>query len=216
MTDLLKVQSQITSTTESVTTTGKMDRTSRQIPLTTEITKSENNTGQVLVPVGTNVYGHINADQKLVYDSVAAKGNEFENKEEFFEMVKELTNQLGDTPDTTLNIGDSFSMNSPLDLPVPGIEMKLNVNTKYTLLSVEKNIAILEITQTIASMSDTINEMMQVSGTGKGKMRYNISTQFYKDYYMKIDVDILIKMEGQEMKLTNTSDISQEVVVSPK
>jgi hypothetical protein len=214
--DVLKehgMQTAITSRFEMVTKTGKPNKRNNEIPLTTTVTKSENNTGQEILPAGSILYGHIGADEKLALDSIDSKAGNTESTDEILEMVKGIMTQVN-MPDTSIKVGDSVIVNDPVSLPLAGMEMGMLVITKYTLISVDNSIAVFDISQNYTSNGSSQTAMMQITGAGKGKMLYDIKNQFYSEYTLDYGMALTMKMGEQEMKIANTSSVKQKISIS--
>jgi len=96
-------------------------------------------------------------------------------------------------PSTALKVGDSFTQELPMSIPIPEAAMEMQSKLVYTLKEIRNNTAIFDIQQTISMKMDmnTINSTGSGGGSGSGTLIYDIS----KLHPSLVDSDINMNLE---------------------
>jgi hypothetical protein len=205
------IQNPISNKTETVTTTGAFDQ--NKLPLVMKITKSESDLKESAIAEGTTLYGHVDSEQKLKFDSVSGLNADAEVEEKILEMVKGIVNKVAFS-DTTLKIGDSVSVVSTTEIPSPLFAMKMVITTWFKLLRKEGNTAYFDVTESYTSNSEEYKDMFQMTGHGKGTLQYDIANRFYKIYKMDSETVVNMKMGEQELKISTLVKLDQSTIIS--
>jgi len=103
--------------------------------------------------------------------------------------------QMVKFPDHPLNVGDSFTQQVPLNIPMlSGVSN--NVATTYTLVSIKGNIANFDVKQDM-NMHMNIKGKVDIgfTGAGGGKMVYDISNGFPVSYTTNANMQITVKTD---------------------
>lgn len=79
-------------------------------------------------------------------------------------------------PSTALKVGDTFTQELPMSIPIPQAAMEMQAKMVYTLKEIKNNTAIFDIKQTISMKMDmnTINSTGTGGGSGSGTLIYDI------------------------------------------
>ncbi len=199
-------------TVETLTKTGKIDKNGN-FPLTIEYLKSSDGNGKAIIPSGTLLYGNVSASSLPKMDSIVAKDMEESFKNTIFEMVKSTFSQLV-MPQKKLKIGESFVQESPLTLPIAGINIEMQITTTYKLKSMTSKSAFFDITQTYTmKMSDTRFDT-KGSGIGSGNLTYDIPNHFISENTLEMDFNLNLKHTDFSMELKSKSDFKQTAQIT--
>jgi hypothetical protein len=149
---------------------------------------------------GLVLYGHLDEQGKYHTDSVAnGPGPEFKA------MMDKVIDQFQVQtifPERPLKIGDEFTDERPMDLPIAGgATMKMVIKSKYKLIKVEGDIATFDLIQDLTLALDMGEKGdAQLTGSGKGIMKFNMKDQYASNY--DTNVDMKMKMKIKEMFMT--------------
>jgi len=197
---------------ETLSKTGKSDK-SGNFPITIEYLKSIDVNGKSIIPNGTLLYGKTSLSTMPQMDSIVSKGMEESFKNIIFQTVKSTFSQLV-MPQKKLKIGESFVQQSPLTLPIAGINIEMVITTTYNLKSMNSKNAFFDITQTYTmKMSDSRFET-NGAGLGKGNLIYDIPNHFITENTLVMDFNLDLKSTDFTLQLKSKSDFKQTSEVS--
>ncbi|CAM3480099.1 hypothetical protein [Flavobacterium chungbukense] len=199
-------------TIETVSKTGKTDKDGT-FPITIEYLKAVDGSGKIIIPSGTLLYGKTSSTSLPKMDSIVAKDMEESLKNVIFQTVQSTFSQLV-MPQKKLKIGESFVQESPLTLPIAGINIEMQITTTYKLKSMTSKNAYFDITQTYTmKMSDTRFET-NGSGMGSGDLVYDIPNHFMSENILKMDFNLDLKHTDFSIQLKSKSDFKQTAQIS--
>jgi len=197
---------------ETLSKTGKSDK-SGNFPITIEYLKSIDVNGKTIIPNGTLLYGKTSLSTMPQMDSIVSKGMEESFKNIIFQTVKSTFSQLV-MPQKKLKIGEFFVQQSPLTLPIAGINIEMVITTTYNLKSMNSKNAFFDITQTYTmKMSDSRFET-NGAGLGKGDLIYDIPNHFITENTLVMDFNLDLKSTDFTLQLKSKSDFKQTSEVS--
>lgn len=197
---------------ETLSKTGKSDK-SGNFPITIEYLKSIDVNGKTIIPNGTLLYGKTSSSTMPEMDSIVSKGMDENFKNIIFQTVKSTFSQLV-MPQKKLKIGESFIQESPLTLPIAGINIEMVITTTYNLKSMNSKNAFFDITQTYTmKMSDSRFET-NGAGLGKGDLIYDIPNHFITENTLVMDFNLDLKSTDFTLQLKSKSDFKQTSEVS--
>jgi len=153
---------------------------------------------QIPIPVpansNTKIYGRVNPEGQLSVDSLNGKKIADSIQQKTVSMMNNIL-QMVKFPDHPLNVGDSFTQQVPLNIPMlSGVSN--NVATTYTLVSIKGNIANFDVKQDM-NMHMNIKGKVDIgfTGAGGGKMVYDISNGFPVSYTTNANMQITVKTD---------------------
>jgi len=188
---------EITSSSTNETKTGA--RTSNgAIPYQQTMITSMNKDGENIFPPNTTVYGKIDSANHLSIDSIASSEIDERLTKALQSTVSSAYNQLN-LPNKYLRVGDSLVVKSPLDLPIMGTELKINVTTTYLLLSIENGIGKFDVKLVYEMEGDISSNKFTATGTGNGVLNYDIANQIYQQF--DITSNVAMKMSIEKMAI---------------
>jgi hypothetical protein len=134
-----------------------------------------------------DIYGICNNEGKIKVDSIGGKTLNDALKQQLTQMISSMQSSIK-FPDKPMKIGDTFSQDLPMDLPIAGLSVKLLVKGVYKLIGIESNKAYFDITFTVTmDMSD--NKMsLDMTGGGDGKVIYDIESSYATKMQESINV----------------------------
>lgn len=199
-------------TIETLSKTGKADKDG-MFPITIEYVKAIDGNGKTIIPGGTLLYGNATSTTLPKMDSIVAKDMEESMKNVIFQTVQSTFSQLV-MPQKKLKIGESFVQESPLTLPIAGINIKMMITTVYKLKSMNSKDAFFDISQTYTmKMSDTRFDTTG-SGIGSGELIYDIPNHFMSENTLKMDFNLNLKHTDFSVELKSKSDFKQTSVIT--
>lgn len=192
---------------ESVIRTEKM--TDEKIPMTMEFVKTSN----ANLPDGTIIYGFCIPNRSMpVLDSVVSEGMDRDSKQMLLNGLQSTFEQFS-LPNKRLKVGDSFSQESPLSIPIADVTVDMTVTTNYELIEIKKDIAEFKINQVYTMTSNFDEYTVNATGKGKGKMLYLISKNFYSKYQMDIEMDMKMEVNDIKLDMKTISGFTQDLKI---
>ncbi|MBL0736898.1 hypothetical protein JI750_08400 [Flavobacterium sp. GN10] len=198
---------------ESVFKTGKTNAEGN-FPVIIEYLKSLDNKGNTIIPNGTLIYGKGSTSSLPKMDSIVAKGLDEASKNMIFEIVKNSFSQLA-LPEKKIKIGEAFSQESPLTIPIGALNIDMSITTIYKLISIVDKNAYFDINQVYTAniSSENLNNII-VSGTGTGKMTYDIPNYFASENVVDMKLMFDLKQDEFNIKLNSATSIKQTARIS--
>lgn len=185
-------------------------------PLTIEFVKSTSLDGKKAIPDGTIIYGHSTIKSMPTLDSIVSKDMDESIKKSVLPMMQSMFSQIPFPEDKLVKVGEGFSMETPLTLPMPGMSLDMNITTYYKLLSIDKGIGNFDISQTYTVKSALSGFDVTATGNGKGTLAYDIKKEFYSNY--KVDLDIVMSMKKDlfTINIKTKTGVAQTIEISKR
>lgn len=201
-----------TSKIESVFKTGKLtDGTN--FPLTMEFVKTTSSDGKKDIPDGTIIYGHGSIVSMPTLDSIVSKGLDEKFKKTLLQTMQSTFSQLS-FPEKKVKVGESFSRESPLSIPIAGVIIEMTITTNYKLLNITNDIADFEVSQ-IYTMKSTITKYtINAIGSGKGKLLYDVSNNYFLKYQIDTEMGMNVKLENFDLDINSKSGYIQTIIIT--
>jgi hypothetical protein len=200
------------STIETLFKTGKLTNKAN-FPLTIEFTKTTSSDGKQEIPNGTLIYGHGSINTMPSLDSIVSNGLEEELKQVVLQTMQSTFSQLS-FPEKRVKVGDSFSIDSPLSIPIAGATLDMTITTDYKLLSITNGIANLDISQVYTMKTTITDQTIQGTGTGNGKLLYDTVKNYYLNYQINTEMNMTMKLDSFSLDLTSKSGFIQSTVIT--
>jgi hypothetical protein len=162
---------------------------------------------------GAKIFGLINEKGEVAVDSIQGNASK-ELKEMASKMLEQFEGKVN-FPARPLKIGDEFTDERPLEMPMAGGNvMKMVIKTKYKLLKVEGNEATFNQVHDLTLAMQMDKGDANATGSGKGIMKFNIKEHFAS--FSSTDMDMDLKMNFQNMFMTIKGKTTAESVVTIK
>lgn len=202
------------ATVESEFNTGKLNG-SGTFPVTMVFIRTSNNDNNTQIPDGTTIYGTGTTTDLPTFDSVASATLSDEFKEGLLLTMKSLFSQVS-LPEKKLKVGESFSQETPLSIPIGASKLEMVVLTGYRLVSINNGVGNFDIVQTY-TLKTTIGEQpINATGKGKGSLQYDISNNFYNGYQLDSEIIIKLDLEGFSLDVKSNTGFTQTTAISKK
>jgi hypothetical protein len=202
-----------TSKIESIFKTGKLTN-SRTFPLTMEFVKTTSSDEKKEIPDGTLIYGHGSIGNMPTLDSIVSSELDDEFKKTLLHAMQSTFSQLS-FPEKKVKIGESFSRESPLSIPIAGVTIEMEITTTYKLLSITNGIADFDVSQ-IYTMKSTITKyIIKATGNGNGKLLYDVSNKYYLKYQINTEMGMNIELDNFAIDLNSKSRFIQTTIITP-
>ncbi len=185
---------------ESVCKTGKMSD-GVNFPLTIELTKITTSDGVKPMPDGIIFSGHGSIDKMLTIDSIVSDKLDEELKKKLLQSMQNIYAQLS-FPEKKIKTGESFTIETPLSIPVGKEKIDMNLTNNYTLLSVVDGIADFDVSQLCTmKMKSTVEEYaLNAKGSGKGKLLYDVANNCVLKMQTDSNLEMVLKFETMNIE----------------
>ena len=180
-----------------------------KIPVSLFYKKTMSLDGKGEIPEGTMIYGEIKNDELPVFNAIASSLIDFDQKKQLLQIVNSTYDQFN-FPEKRLKIGDQFSMDRPVSIPMEGSVINTVITTSYKLLSLNNGIAEFELNQKYQMTPQMMDNSFTGKGTGKGQLSYNIANSLITNYYIKTEVEMNKKLDYFEFDLKTINEFSQQ------
>jgi hypothetical protein len=194
--------------------TGKLN-IKNNFPITMKFLNLTNSEGKKIIPDGTIIYGQGTIDDMPKLDSIVSEGMNNEFKKGLLETMQSTFSQIT-FPNRKLKIGESFSQETPLSLPVLNNTIEMTMLTNYKLISIENNLGNFEVSQIYTMKSNISNNEIVATGSGKGKIVYDIKNNFFLKYLTDGEIEMDVKMKDISIKMKSKNTYIQDVIISKK
>lgn len=198
--------------TELRTVTGALSN-DNTFPLTMEFVSSKSGDGKKIIPDGTIIYGRGFPDKLPVLDSIASNGLEESLKNIILTTSQSLFSQLK-MPEKTLRVGESFSIDNPITIPIASLTMDMMITTTYKLLNIKKGIAEFDMTLVYKLKGEMEDYPISATGAGTGKMFYNVKHSFYDKYEIVSEMTMQMKQDNFGLDLTTKTSHTMTNVIT--
>lgn len=162
------------------------------------------------------IFGTYTTDGKMTLDSIAGKKIDDLTKATMIKMIDGMKAAVN-FPTTPMKIGDTFTQDTPMDLPIAGMASKINSKTTFKLVSIDNNKAYFDLTYDLSMDMNGSAIAMKMAGGGDGKMVYDIVASYPTamqsnmnvNYSMTLPQAATMKMDGKmKMVMDYTTTIS--------
>lgn len=199
---------------ETLSKTGKTDKDGN-FPITIEYVNADDGKGKVIIPSGTLLYGKASVTNMPALDSIVSKDMEESFKNSIFQTVQSTFKQLA-LPQKKLKIGESFSQESPLSIPVAGINFDMVINTTYTLKNITAKNAFFDVVQVYTMKIQDNRFDTKGTGKGSGTLTYDIPNHFINENVLSMDLELELKNNDFNINLKSKTSFSQTSTITKK
>ena len=165
-----------------------------------------------IIPDGTLIFGTVTSGETPALDSINAPKMKDEEKQALFQGMKSMISQIT-LPEKTVKIGESFTREIPLKIPVGKFTFDLQNTIIYTLKSIEKSRATFDIIQNYTFKSLEAEKTMEANGSGSGKLIYDIDNSFYLTYQLNSIINMTMSQNNITFKVTSKSEFVQNTEI---
>jgi len=181
--------------------------------LTTTMTINGVTTSKESSLADTRILGQYGADYKFKVDSVVGNAGELPDKEALTSMMDNIQSAIS-YPDTPMKVGDRFKTAVPMNFPMPGMDpMAMNIETEYLLTAIRGGIAYFDLVQSITLAMSSTEVEIAASGSGSGKLEYNIAENYATKYLTELPLDMTLTFNVDMSMKFKTTMITEQVAM---
>jgi len=141
------------------------------------------------------IYGKANADGKIQIDSVSGQKSKDTSDKKMSQMMN-LFQKMVKFPDHPLHIGDTFTQEVPLNIPMQGTNLSSNAKTVYKLTKIDNGKAYFDILQNINITIPIKEDSVELMGEGTGAMVFDIKNNFPVNYESNVSLKLTAKIKA--------------------
>jgi hypothetical protein len=179
--------------------------TGNVMPLVMTMEADKDSDATAVMPQGATVYGIVKQDNSVQFDSINAPGMPEQAKTVIMTMMKSVATQYV-VPERTVKVGETFVVDTPVEVPMGPVNMLMNTKTTYKLLKIEGKKAYFDMNMVIDISAKVSGQDMKGSGTGSGSLVYDMDKNFFTQQVTKADSKITFEAQGMKMSISSIQD----------
>lgn len=164
--------------------------------------------GKNEIPEGTVVQGEIKNNELPSFHKVVSNALTIDQRILLLQTVQNIFGQFK-FPEQRLKIGDQFSVDRPVSMPMEGSIIDIVVTTNYKLLRFQNDLAEFELSQSYLMTPQMMDNSFTGTGSGKGQLSYDIANCVISDYSIKTELKMNKKLDYYEFDLKSINEFSQ-------
>jgi hypothetical protein len=167
-------------------------------------TKAKMNGAEIKMPttknpiVGQVITGQCDANGKLHIDQPKTMDSKDAIKAGITNMINKMQGEIK-FPGKPLSVGESFTQDTPINMPAAGMNMDINAKTTYKLTAIKGNQAYFDTKTSMTFDANKKGTAMTGGGSGTGKMVYNIAENNFNAMDNTMDMKYSMNMAGKPM-----------------
>ena len=162
--------------------------------------------------VGMKIKAYATEEGKVSIDTI--EGNaDAAMKGALQKMVSQIVQNVA-FPSKAMKIGDSFKQELPMEMPMGGQNINMLINVVYTLKEIKGSQAFFDYTQTLSMDFKLANGTSTATGSGTGRMTYNMPANYVTDTTgdMIMNMNMQMGEMAMKMKLKAKSSLKAKVL----
>lgn len=200
--------SKVRTKTEAELVTGRSSADSSfQVSLTYQKIMSLD--GKTEIPEGTVVRGEIKNKTLPTFNKVVSSTLSIDQKIQLLQTVQNTFDQFK-FREQRLKIGDQFSTDRPVSMPMEGSTIDITVTTNYKLVSIKNEVAEFELNQSYNMTPTMMDNSFTGHGNGKGQLSYDIANCLITGYSLKTELEMNKKLDYYGFNLKTSNEFSQQ------
>jgi hypothetical protein len=199
------------STTQSEFVAGNLTDATH-FPVTIKFIKTSSSDGKASILDGTIIYGKGSIGDMPTLDSIASTELSEGYKTNLLKMIQSTFSQIS-FPDKELRVGEEFTQETPLSIPIAGLNIDMAITTNYRLISIKNRVGNFDITQAYSLKAHDTKYPINALGKGKGSLQYDIANSNYIYYQMDTEIDINMKLEKFNLNVKSKSGFVQTTAI---
>jgi len=208
----------------SVISTGKVNA-NHVFPLiinTEPVSITENVNGKPITIPSTQgkqvAYATCPVDGTMKIDSISGmKVADEATKDAIFKMIEGIQGKIA-FPEKPMSIGDTFTQETPVNIPIGGGNAPMTAKMIYKLIKIENNNAYFDLTESLDFSINNTQMSMHMSGTGDGKMVYAIDKNYAVNNTNNINISYTMQMPsmpgGMKGDMKMVSDVTTTITTN--
>lgn len=166
--------------------------------------------------IGQEIEAVCDTAGKLQFKPITDTGATAQLKSTVTKMISNILTQMK-FPEKPMHIGDSFTQEIPLNIPIPGVKMDAQIKIIYKLMAVSNGVADFDMEQNVVFNFDT-SEKVTMNGTGNGKgtgkVKFDIKNCMMTNMQSNLAFNFNLKMEKINMIIKAQMTQNCETVIT--
>jgi hypothetical protein len=163
------------------------------------------------------IFGKSDTEGNFRVDSIAGMELNDDIKTAVVKMLNKLQKRIA-FPDKPMNIGDTFSQEVPVNVPIPGVDAQFKVKVTYKLMAIANGMAQFAIDQSGKINFHSKQKDMYLTGigdgTGSGTFKYDMSKSYITDMQSDLSFNYIMNIRNITMAGVASTSTSQQTVVA--
>ena len=165
--------------------------------------------------VDLKIYLHSSPEGKISMDSAGRSKMKDTSQKAVAQIMNSVFNQIR-FPDRPIHIGDTFTQNMPMDMPVAGNNITMNINIIYKLVSVSDGKGFFDIKQNVDMKIPMQENTLNMTALGTGKLVYSIKDKFPTSMKSNLNLKFDGILNSLNINGTATINSDQKYVIGVK
>lgn len=204
----------------SVMKTGKFN-SKGEVPLTLEFSTFEMEqtmNGQAMPGgqqlSGMKMTGFGDKKGKMRFEDIQGEGISDDMKKTTMEMMEKMQSQVA-FPEKPMKIGDEFTQDIPMSIPIAGASpLNLVITTIYKLKSISNNMATFDTKNKVALDTNLDQGAAVASGDGTGVMEFDMKESYVSRFKSVMQMNFEVQAGPMKIKAKTKADSDQVVKFS--
>ena len=181
-------------------------------PFSVEVIKAESSDGKKDLSEGAVFHGLCSMGKMPIFDSVTSDGLDSKSKVALLQTLQNSFSQLS-FPEKKLKIGEQFSVEYPLSIPMEGSTIEMVVTTQYKLVRISNGTAGFDVSQQYVMSPTVLNNSFKGTGTGTGQLIYDIANNLALKNTLDTEIEINKKLDSFEFNLKTKGGFIQSTSI---
>jgi hypothetical protein len=157
----------------------------------------------------TAIKAYYTPDNQIIMDTIIGESFNPQIKGMISNILEHIGQQI-DFPETPMQVGDQFTTEKPMEMPVPGMKpMETQIRSAYTLNEIKGGKAYFTFQQEISLETEQEGFSMQARGSGTGSCEYDIDGHFLSYFKNELPMQITTNMNENMSSIMSTTTISE-------
>ena len=144
---------------------------------------------------GKKIYAHSNGNDMLSIDSISDNKDNDNLLSSVSTMFKRINKKIN-FPEKKIKIGESFTQEIPMTLPLIGNNATTMVKVIYKLIEIKDEQGVFDIVQSANINMNTQQGDVNITGNGTGKLIFSIKNKFPVQYETDIILNFTLNLNG--------------------
>jgi hypothetical protein len=162
---------------------------------------------------GVSIYAHVSPDGKMMADSIGGAKATDTSQAHISQMLRSIQKNIK-FPDHPMQIGETFTEDMPINIPVAGNSLSAESKVIYKLISVANGNANFDVTMSMDMTLPVAGASIHMAGTGTGSMVYSIANNFATAYNTKFNMTVDGDIKTLKINATAVMDMGYNYTVN--
>lgn len=184
----------------------------KNFPFTVEVIRAINSDGKKDISDGAIFHGQCSVGDMPVFDSVVLAGLDEKYKMSLLQTLQNTFSQRS-FPEKKLKIGEQFSTEYPLSIPMEGSTVEMVVTTNYKLIRISNGTANFDVSQEYTMSPTMLDNSFKGTGNGKGQLLYDSANNIALINTLDTEIEINKKLDSFDFNLKTKAGFIQKTTV---